>query len=223
MRDNPIEASKGYQAPVVNAKFINASPDGIQAETIESFQQNQYYYSIVKPAIDPMNGERNKQLSIKVDPSHYNLIVIDYSFSGYGTISIQPELALTKSITPNLKERLSKLSNAAISELKKYPTIVCKINEKQAAAGDSQYALYGMITDIKKSSSAIYIDFHYINTISQQKLNDISEKLQLDGTTYSNELNTIHWTIKKVNIIDLFTNENINIMIPNILHSKDGE
>lgn len=201
------------------AKFVNTGKNGIQAETIQELNLTQHnvFYCLQIPAVNPMHGDVSKNIQLEVDPSHYNLIVIEESISGHGVFSIPPELTLTKNITDTLKERYARLTPSAVEDLKKYPTIVACINEGQAQAGANQYALYGMITKIETCSTKICITFHYISTIKQQLLNNIADKMGIESVTYSNELNHVHWTIKEINIIELFKKENINVMIPSTL------
>ena len=201
------------------AKFINTGKNGIQAETIQELNLTQHniFYTIQVPAANPMDGDISTDIQIEVDPSHYNLIVIEENFSGHGVLSMPPELTLTKNISSRLKEKYARLTPSAVEKLKKYPTIIARINEGQAQAGTNQRALYGMITKIEKHSTSICVTFHYICTIGQQRLNEISDKMGLDSVTYSNELNHIHWTLKEINIIELLKKENIQVMIPSTL------
>lgn len=210
--DNKLQVSP-------HSKFVNTGKNGIQAETIHELNVTQHnvFYTIQIPAANPMDGDVATDIRLEVDPSHYNLIVIEESFSGHGVFSISSELALTKNISDTLKQRYARLTPNAIETLMKYPTIIARINEGQAKANPNQRALYGMITRIEKHSTNIHITFHYISTIVQQRLNNISDKMCLDSVTYSNELNHVHWTLKEVNIIELFKKENISVLIPSTL------
>ena len=75
------------------------------------------------------------------------------------------------------------------------------VNDKNQPA--KQSTILGYIIDVKKSAGNIYISFNPKYEISQDKINSLSKELGLSSTPEINELDIIHWTIKKINMMDV--------------------
>ena len=61
-------------------------------------------------------------------------------------------------------------------------------------------AVYGMLTDIKVQDNGIKVYYQGLNPVPQQKLNELAAELGFGKASSFNELNRVHWAIKKVNM-----------------------
>ncbi len=142
-----------------------------------------------------------------VNKEHYHLFVIEDALSGH--FVIPSDRALTESISPLVKERYAHLSNDAIDEIKSFPAIFATENHKYGKTDDEHIAKLGFVTGITIQDNGIRICASYLWDIAQQKLNNCREKLAINGASSFNELNRTHWTIKRINLIEVLRDEGL--------------
>ena len=138
---------------------------------------------------------------------HYHLFVIEDALSG--RFIIPSERALTESIALPIKERYACLSTDAINEIKSFPAIFATENHQYGKTDDEHIAKLGFITDITVQDNGIRICASYLWDVAQQKLNDCREKLAIDRASSFNELNRTHWTIKRINLMEVLRDEGL--------------
>lgn len=138
---------------------------------------------------------------------HYHLFVIEDALSG--RFVMPSERALTESIALPIKERYAHLSADAIDEIKSFPAIFATENHQYGKTGDEHIAKLGFVTDVTVQDNGIRICASYFWDVAQQKLNDCREKLAIDGASSFNELNRTHWTIKRINLMEVLREEGL--------------
>ena len=70
-------------------------------------------------------------------------------------------------------------------------------------------AYLGRIQDIKIQDNGVKIYAGYIQPIPQQRLNEIRERVAINGTNHFNEFNRTHWTIKRINLVEVLRDEGL--------------
>jgi len=71
-------------------------------------------------------------------------------------------------------------------------------------------AYLGLVHDVKIQDNGIKIYARILTSIQQQKLNELARDLAIQGASKCNELNRTHWTIKRVNLIEVLKGAGIN-------------
>lgn len=137
----------------------------------------------------------------------YHLFVVEDALSG--RFIIPSDRALTESISQPVKEKYACLSEEAINEIKSFPAIFATKNHHYGKTDDGHNARLGFITDVKIQDNGIKIRASYLFDVAQQKLNECREKLSIQGAPSFNEFNRTHWTIKRVNLIEVLRDEGL--------------
>ena len=84
-------------------------------------------------------------------------------------------------------------------------------NHSYGKTDEAHYAHYGVITDIKVQDNRIKIYYQFLNSIPQQKLNKLLFELGLQGNSNFNELNRMHWAIKRINMVEVLRENGIQV------------
>ena len=56
---------------------------------------------------------------------------------------------------------------------------------------------------MKVQDNGIKVYYQLLNAIPQQKLNELIYELGIQGNTNFNELNRMHWAIKRINMVEV--------------------
>ncbi len=176
---------------------------------------------------DNVNNEYNQvlifsnQLSSGRNPGYtfsgfntdfYNLIVVaDGDLNDTNHFLVDKSRAITESTSPELKEAYAALTPEAIDCVKTFPTIIAEENHHYGKTDESQMAVYGMITDVKVQDNGIKVYYQPLNCVPQQKLNDLAKELGLGRAECFNELNRMHWAIKKINLVEVLRDNGIQV------------
>ena len=92
-----------------------------------------------------------------LNTEYYNLFVKgDESFSD-GHFIITKDRALTEGMSPEAKAQFSSLSNYAISQIMRLPSLFANENHRYGRTDDSHQAYLGIVTDIKSQDNGIKI------------------------------------------------------------------
>lgn len=87
-------------------------------------------------------------------------------------------------------------------------------NNHSGRADDDQKVIYGFVSDCKVYENDVKIYWKGLkNDISQVRINEILEELQLSRKKYFNELNKTHWSIKRCDLISELQDAGIDIPI----------
>ena len=189
--------------PAVNNTY-NVDSKGDNNQIVAHAEKVEQTVQVFLPMSRGQDGGRRGGILCTLDLSHYQLFVVDGDAfrSTTGTFTVPKELALTDSITDDLKDKYSRLTHDAIEKIKTFPAIFASLNKDFGSTESEHMAAYGVVTDVSIQPNVIEISYHILQDIPQQVLNENMRILGIAGVAHYNELNDPHWTIKKVNIID---------------------
>lgn len=135
-----------------------------------------------------------------VSTDYFNLI-IGYDPFEKDHILVDPKRALTEYISDDVKERFAGWTPEKISEIKKLPAII----SCERDGTDGQQAVFAFIRDVKVQDNGIKVYFQKYFPIPFSFLNDNLNALAM----YLFELTRTHWTIKKVDLIEVMQDAGI--------------
>jgi len=142
---------------------------------------------------------RDQYYPEEINYDYYNLIVVEKQpFTG--TLSISKRLALSESITDEVKAVFGKFGAAEREEIYKLPTLIATRNKFGRKADDNQVTMYGFIKKMSIQGDLLRIDYSMNLQLNQQQLNGIEKELQIEYAPDTNEFDKVHYTIKKVNL-----------------------
>lgn len=134
-----------------------------------------------------------------VDRSFYNLFVIDSATAP--TFTLPKHVCLSQSISLEVRERFKWLNEKDSNDIKTFPTLLMSLNEGYASAGEYQVAHLGFVQHLSLGKKHLTVQFTKLTDIPQAVLNDMLQELKMEGAESLNELNRVHWTIKKADLI----------------------
>lgn len=148
---------------------------------------------------------------------YYNLFVIGgetfYRFS-QGDFVVPKEDALTRFVAEDIAEEIRRLDEAAMERVKGFFCIFAPRNADYAAPGDDQNALLGVITGIQRQDEGFKIMYQTLNPIPQATIHSLSSTLCIEGKPTIGELDTTHWSVKKVNLVETLRAAGISCWLP---------
>lgn len=148
---------------------------------------------------------------------YYNLFVIGgetfLQFSR-GDFIVPKEDALTHFVAEDIAEEIQKLDEAAIDRVKGFFCIFAPRNADYAAPGSEQNALLGVITEIQRQDEGFKVMYQTLNSIPQIKIHELSNVLCIEGKPTISELDTTHWSVKKVNLVKVLRAAGISCWLP---------
>lgn len=197
--------------PATNAPTtINLPGDGntliAQANNV---QQN--VNLILMPGVQPLNNGIVAGSPQTFNYNYYSLFVIGEETFSSDHFLVPKDRALTESTMQEVKDALASLSPEAVATIKTFPALCASENHFYGRTDDTQYAHFGFVTDIKIQDNGIKVYFRFLNSIPQQRLNDIASELGLGRAASFNELNRTHWAIKKINLIEALRDAGISV------------
>lgn len=173
---------------------------------------NNNYNVVLVSGSQPAGCGVDAGASLDFNPDYYNLIVVgNDDLDEPRHFLVRKDRALTESTAKELKEKYAALTPEAISIIKTFPAIIATENRQYGKTGSEHKAVYGIITDIKVQDNGIKIYYQVLNWVPQQKLNELTAELGIEGTTCFNELNRMHWAIKKVNMIEVLREAGLRV------------
>lgn len=182
---------------------INLPGDGNTLIAHADNVKNEYKTMILVNSL-PNGMYQNTPMQVTLNLDYYNLIVVaGDELDGTGHVMVDKDRAITESTSDDLKEKYAALTPEAIAEIKMFPTIIATENHSYGKTDDNHYAHYGIITDVKVQDNGIKVYYQLLNAIPQQKLNELIYELGLQGNTNFNELNRMHWAIKRINMVEV--------------------
>ncbi len=162
---------------------------------------------------NPMPGmQQSSVMQVSLNLDYYNLIVVAGDIlDGTCHVMVDKERAITESTSDELKKKYAALTPEAITEIKTFPTIIATENHSYGKTDDEHCAHYGIITDIKVQDNGIKIYYQFLNQVPQERLNALLFELGLQGNTNFNELNRMHWSIKRINLVEVLRENGIQV------------
>jgi len=171
-------------APTFSA---HAEGDGIAVGYADSFA----------PTVNLFLPDGSKTTS---NPEYFNLI-IGYDPFEKDHILVDPQRSLTEYISDEVKEQFCGWTAAAIEEIKKLPTIITQEWDRT----DTQHAVFAFIRDLKVQDNGVKVRFQKYFPIPFSFLIDYSADLAMNRF----EIYRTHWTIKKVDLLDVMQDAGI--------------
>ena len=157
-------------------------------------------------------GLVSENVSLSMD--YYNLFVIGDEAFCDGHFTVPKDRALTESMFEESKSQFSALGDEAVAQIKTFPSLFASENHSYGKTDDNHQAYFGFVTGVRIQDNGIKIHFRPLSPVPQQRLNEISSKLALQGASSFNELNRTHWAIKKINLIEELKTAGISVLAP---------
>lgn len=177
------------------------------ADTVNNQYNPVFVINNTAAGTPPMAAQR-----LTFNPDYYNLIVVaGDELDGNGRVMVDKERAITESTSQELKDLYASLTPEAIAVIKTFPTIIATENHQYGKTDAEHMADYGLITDIKVQDNGIKVYYQLLNKIPQQRLNELLFELGIDGNNNFNELNRMHWAIKKIDIVQVLRENGIQV------------
>lgn len=134
---------------------------------------------------------------------YYSLFVIDDEIFNdeYFFIEKERSLTISEGVSPDIFNRFARLNENAILQIKTFPSLFASENHQYGRTDSDHQAYFGIVNDIKIQENSLKIYFQKLSSIPQQRLNEIAPNLAIKGSSFLNELNRTHWTIKKINLV----------------------
>lgn len=174
---------------------------------------NNTYSVMMVGGAPPRPGSPSAAHTITLNTDFYNLLVVgdDELNPQYCHCLVRKDRAITESTSKELKAAYATLSDDAISVLKTYPAIIATENHAYGKTDADHYAAYGLIVDVKIQDNGIKVYYQILNWIPQQKINELRFELGIEGCSGTNELNRMHWAIKKINAVEVLREAGIQV------------
>lgn len=151
-----------------------------------------------------------------ISTEYYNLFVIGGETVCDSFFLIQKDRAITVSecVAPEVSAQFAALTPEAISIIKTFPSLVATENRHYGRTDDDHLAMFGFVTDVRIQENGIKVHFQKLCSIPQQRLNEIAANLAINGASAFNELNRMHWTIKRINLVEELKAAGISVLVP---------
>lgn len=188
--------------------MLRGKPRGIYPHTNKA--------DVLNTNIIVVNGNgQNKggDVATEINYDYYNLFVMggeEFHCQVQGSFIVPADRALMESINPELKKDLAPLSAEAIEMIKTFPALFCP--EKQSSSGEGQTFCYGYVTDIIVQDNGVRIKYLPLNEYRLGILDGLLFELGIQGNPKMSELTRTHWTIKKIDMVDVLQNEGLRLL-----------
>jgi hypothetical protein len=151
-----------------------------------------------------------------ISTEYYNLFVVGDDVFTETSVLVQKDRALTTSegVAPDISARFAPLTPEAIAEIKMLPSIFATENRQYGKTYADHNAVFGFVTDVRKQENGIKVYFQKLCVIPQQRLNEMAFALAIQGSSSFNELNRMHWTIKRIHLVEELRTAGISVLLP---------
>ena len=183
------------------------TPTGLQVQGSPTFQQTgsgNTQIGYIGQQINHITMGGIPQIIRPVNPNHeyYNLFVIDQEQVD-SLVAIPRHQSLNEYTAEEVRKIYAFPGLAAAEEIKRLPSLFVIRNRFGNHTTPDQRAGYGYIVDIRQKSDTIIVTASISHVIQQEKLNALESELQLLRAPENNELDRVHWAIKRVNLPQL--------------------
>lgn len=189
------------------------SPTGLQVQGSPTFQQQGNWNTqigYIGQQINYIMGGGMPRIFKPVNPNYeyYNLFVIDQEQLD-SLVAIPRNQSLNEYTASDIRKIYALPGLAAADEIKRLPSLFVIRNKFGNHTTEDQCAAYGYVVDIQEKSNTIIVTASISHVIRQEKLNCLETELQLLSALENNELDCIHWAIKRVNLPQLIQDKKL--------------
>lgn len=184
------------------------SPGGLQQVQPTSFAQtgdNNTQIGYVQQQIINISQAgymMNSYMPAMINNQYYNLFVVEQS--GFnGMMSIPRKNALDDYTDVDIRRIYAKPKLAALEDIKQLPSVFVIRNKYGNHTDPGQNAGLGYVVNIEELGDVIRITHSPLRPIQQEILNGLEKELKLKSAAEINELDVVHWSIKKVDIMQI--------------------
>ena len=180
------------------------SPTDLQVQGSPTFKQQGNWNTqigYIGQQINYIKGGGMPQIFKPANPNYeyYNLFVIDQGQLD-SLVAIPRNHSLNDYTAAENRKIYALPGLAAAEKIKRMPALFVIRNKYGNRTTEEQHAAYGYIVDITEKSNTIIVTASISHLIRQEKLNCLEDELQLLRAPENNELDDVHWAIKKVNL-----------------------
>ena len=142
--------------------------------------------------------------NVDFEAEFFNLFVIDIDkFSNVGSFTIPKNESLSECVSQNLDDDILRLTDIGKGFLKTLPCLFATKNIRRNDEWRNQEAKIGVVTKIDDNpAAAIRIEYRTFKSVPQFLINESRTRLSIEGRPRYNELDSQHWTVKKVNLLN---------------------
>lgn len=184
------------------ASYAQTGNKNVQVHHADKVETHQHQ-TVVIAGNNPKENEAFTDIANAggMNNDYYNLFVLSDEKYDAEYFTIDRDRSLTEFITPIVKEIFYPFNSTRIKDIMRMPTLFASENHQYGSTDSDHMISYGIITQIKDTSSGYRIYFKSLMDFSQQLINELSNELDLVGNNSFNELNRTHWTIKNIDLI----------------------
>ncbi|MCC8103308.1 MAG: hypothetical protein LIP11_13995 [Clostridiales bacterium] len=180
------------------------NPAGLQLPGSLSFQQtgnDNTQIGYIEQQINNITMGGMPQVIRPANPNYeyYNLFVVDQEQMD-SVMAIPRKCSLNGYTMEDVRKIYALPGLAAAEEIKRLPSLFVLRNQFGNHTTPGQYAGYGYVVDIRQKSDTIIVVASIFQVIQQEKLNLLEKELHLLSAPENNELDCVHWAIKRVNL-----------------------
>ena len=135
-----------------------------------------------------------------LNPGSFHLFVLESDIHGEGTFSITKEEAL-RYTSQDIITQVLPLSGKSISPLLNMPCLFTLKNQFFCSTPDYCPAYLGKLTDIRVQKDLVLFQYTTYKQFRQQLVNEHLTDFALQSSTYRNQLDEVHWSIRKGNLM----------------------
>lgn len=138
--------------------------------------------------------------NIHPDNSRYNLFVLEGEEFAKGYFIIPREKCLLH-LDKEIESEYSLVESISLLKCLEYPCLFVNRNETYKTAGNNQIAYFGYLAEISMTTDGCKFIFSIVCSLPQIIFNRYTSDFNLKKSRGENELDCIHWSIKKKNLI----------------------
>ena len=189
------------------------NPADLQVPGSYSFQQNgpgntQIGYIGQQINYITMGGMPQAYMPASPNHEYYNLFVIDQEQLD-NVLAIPKVQSLNEYTAKEVRKIYAQPDLAAAEEIKRLPPLFVIRNQYGNRCTPDRRAGYGYVTDIRLKGETVVVMASIMHVIRQERLNALENELQLLRAPENNELDSVHWAIKRVNLPQLIKEQKL--------------
>ena len=215
--DNPV-STQTADIPADEPEIELPGPIPHRSMPGQSVQYNYYYggSNLIHPHIEHYHAGQESSLGLgllelmRLDRRYYNLFIIGDDLLEGSAFEVPGDHALNECIRPEVKTRFVPLDEERIQAVKRLPSVFASPNSHGKATAPNHYAALGRVTDVRLRERMVCIHWKAYTMFPQRILNQNEGLFNLWKSYCSNELESEHWTIKEICLLDALQTSGFN-------------